>query len=48
VKTRDGSDLQRWTTDGQSAEPKSLSIAGAGRPLTTRAPQSPRSADLNL
>jgi hypothetical protein len=48
VKTRDGSDLQRWTTDGQSAEPKSLSIAGTGRPLTTRAPQSRRPADLNL
>ncbi|GAA3836568.1 RICIN domain-containing protein [Streptomyces phyllanthi] len=34
VKARDGSDTQRWVTDGVSATPESLSIAGSGAPST--------------
>ncbi|GAA3038191.1 RICIN domain-containing protein [Streptomyces glomeratus] len=29
IRTRDGSDTQRWATDGQPAKPMSLSVAGA-------------------
>ncbi|MFJ9582445.1 RICIN domain-containing protein [Streptomyces acidicola] len=32
VKVRDGSDAQRWATDGASATPESLSIAGSDAP----------------
>lgn len=32
VKVRDGSDAQRWVTDGASATPESLSIAGSDAP----------------
>ncbi|MER6093264.1 RICIN domain-containing protein [Streptomyces bluensis] len=32
VKVRDGSDEQRWATDGASATPESLSIAGSDAP----------------
>jgi hypothetical protein len=42
VKDRDGSDTQRWATDGRSAEPRSLAIAGTGAPpaapVTTQPP----------
>ncbi|MER6351659.1 RICIN domain-containing protein [Streptomyces sp. NPDC001634] len=37
VKTRDGSDRQRWATDGQTPKPQSLSVAGTGEPSTTPA-----------
>lgn len=35
VKARDGSHTQRWATDGQSAKPQSLSIAGTAGPSST-------------
>ncbi|MFE2467479.1 RICIN domain-containing protein, partial [Streptomyces mirabilis] len=44
VKDRDGSDAQRWRTDSASAEPGSLSMAGAGRapgPPVSLAPAPP-------
>ncbi|MFF7187180.1 RICIN domain-containing protein [Streptomyces sp. NPDC008222] len=39
VKARDGSDTQRWTTDGPSAAPRSLSIAGTDEQPTTPVPR---------
>ncbi|MGW2801742.1 ricin-type beta-trefoil lectin domain protein [Streptomyces sp. NPDC001221] len=55
VKARDGSDTQRWTTDGRSAAPRSLSVAGTDEQPTTPVPrgsgparaQSPRSTALS-
>ncbi|MER5379946.1 RICIN domain-containing protein [Streptomyces sp. NPDC002688] len=44
VKVRDGSDTQRWRTDGSSARPDSLSIAGTS-PASPRPTGEPSSAD---
>lgn len=44
VKVRDGSDDQRWATDGESAEPQSMSISGTDEPSTTPAGTQPSPA----
>lgn len=41
VKNRDASDVQRWATDGQRADPQSLSIAGTGQPSASPASWQP-------
>ncbi|MFJ7902053.1 RICIN domain-containing protein [Streptomyces sp. NPDC096198] len=38
VRSRDGSDAQRWSTDGSPAVPESLSIGGADGPAATPVP----------
>ncbi|MGW1257788.1 ricin-type beta-trefoil lectin domain protein [Streptomyces sp. NPDC002513] len=44
VRTRDGSDTQRWDTDGQAPAPRSLSIAGPDERPTARNPRASGSA----
>ncbi|WP_320778341.1 RICIN domain-containing protein [Streptomyces sp. CRN 30] len=41
VKVRDGSDAQRWVTDGTKATPGSLSISGTGGPSAAPEPAAP-------
>ncbi|MED7822798.1 RICIN domain-containing protein [Streptomyces chiangmaiensis] len=41
VRSRDGSGIQRWATDGRSATSQSLSIAGTGGPPAVPDPQLP-------
>ncbi|TPQ22748.1 ricin-type beta-trefoil lectin domain protein [Streptomyces sporangiiformans] len=41
VKIRDRTDEQRWLTDGSTASPESLSIAGTGAPSTQSADDRP-------